>query len=99
MPLLDSADPRPVHFVGIAGAGMSALAELFVRRGYRVTGCDASLAAADDLRRLGIELFEGHDPAHIAGASEVIVTSAVRRDHPELRRARELNIPVTRRAE
>ena len=97
-------DPRPedsqlIHFVGIAGAGMSALAELFVRRGYRVTGCDASLAAADDLRRLGIELFEGHDPAHVAGASEVIVTSAVRRDHPELQRARELGIPVTRRAE
>lgn len=89
----------PVHFVGIAGAGMSALAELFVKRGYRVTGCDASLAAADDLRRIGIELFEGHDPVHIAGASEVVVTSAVRRDHPELARARELGIPVTRRAE
>jgi UDP-N-acetylmuramate--alanine ligase len=89
----------PVHFVGIAGAGMSALAELFVRRGYRVTGCDVNLAGADDLRRLGIELFEGHDPAHVAGAREVVVTSAVRRDHPELQRARELNIPVTRRAE
>ena len=42
MPLLDSADPRPVHFVGIAGAGMSALAELFVRRGVKVTGCDVN---------------------------------------------------------
>ncbi len=92
-------DNRPIHFVGIAGAGMSALAELFVRRGYRVTGCDASLTSADDLRRLNIELFTGHDPAHVAGASEVIVTSAVRKDHPELVRARELGIPVTRRAE
>ena len=35
--LLDCTDPRPVHFVGIAGAGMSALAELFVRRGVAVT--------------------------------------------------------------
>jgi UDP-N-acetylmuramate--alanine ligase len=78
---------------------MSALAELFVKRGYSVTGCDASLASADDLRRLGIELFEGHDPSHITGVSEVVVTSAVRRDHPELVRARELGIPVTRRAE
>jgi len=92
-------DPRPVHFMGIAGAGMSALAELFVRRGYRVSGCDTNLSAADDLRRLEIELFEGHDPAHVEGASEIIVTSAVRRDHPELDRARELGIPVTRRAE
>ncbi len=41
MPLLLSPDPRPVHFVGVAGAGMSALAELFVRRGAAVTGCDA----------------------------------------------------------
>jgi len=89
----------PIHFVGIAGAGMSALAELFVKRGYSVTGCDATLATADDLRVLGIELFEGHDPSHVAGASEVVVTSAVRRDHPELVRARELGIPVTRRAE
>ena len=74
---------------------MSALAELFVRRGYRVSGCDTNLTSADDLRRLNIELFTGHDPAHVAGASEVIVTSAVRKDHPELVRARELGIPVT----
>jgi UDP-N-acetylmuramate--alanine ligase len=94
-----SRDTRPVHFMGIAGAGMSALAELFVRRGYPVSGCDTNLATADDLRRLGIELFEGHDPSHVADASEIIMTSAVRRDHPELERARELGIPVTRRAE
>ena len=94
-----SNKPGPVHFVGIAGAGMSALAELFVKRGYAVTGCDASLATAGDLRSLGIELFEGHDPSHVVGASEVVVTSAVRRDHPELARARELGIPVVRRAE
>jgi UDP-N-acetylmuramate--alanine ligase len=90
---------RPVHFVGIAGAGMTALAELFVRLGFRVSGCDTNLTAADDLRRLGIELFQDHDPAHVMGASEVIVTSAVRRDHPELVRAGELGIPVMRRAE
>jgi UDP-N-acetylmuramate--alanine ligase len=90
---------KPVHFVGIAGAGMSALAELFVMRGYRVSGCDTNLTAADDLRRLGIELFDGHDPAHVLGAREIIVTSAVGRDHPELQRARELGVPVTRRAE
>ena len=93
-------DPgKPVHFVGIAGAGMSALAELFVRRGYRVTGCDANLTTADDLRSLSIELFEGHDPQHVIGAGEVIVTSAMRRDHPELQHAAELGIPITRRAE
>ncbi|MDO8500397.1 MAG: UDP-N-acetylmuramate--L-alanine ligase [Gemmatimonadaceae bacterium] len=90
---------RPIHFVGIAGAGMSALAELYVRRGYLVTGCDTNVASVGDLVRLGIPVAQGHDPAHVEGAAEVIVTSAVRRDHPELVRARELGIPVTRRAE
>lgn len=92
-------DKRPVHFVGIAGAGMSALAELLARRGEVVTGCDSSLGAAGDLARLGIIVSEGHDPAHVDGAREVIVTSAMKQDHPELARARALGIPVIRRAE
>ena len=88
-----------IHFVGIAGAGMSALAELFVRRGIRVSGCDTTTAAATDLERLGIHVMHGHAPSHVEGVSEVIVTSAVKRDHPELEKARALGIPVTRRAE
>ena len=99
MPLLDPTDKRPVHFVGIAGAGMSGLAELLVRRGATVSGCDNSLAPAGDLRRLGLTLFEGHDPSHVEGARAVVVTSAVPKTHPELERARALGIPVIRRAE
>jgi UDP-N-acetylmuramate--alanine ligase len=99
MPLLDPTDKRPIHFVGIAGAGMSALAELLVRRGAVVTGCDNSLATAGDLRRLGLTLYEGHDPSHVDGARAVVVTSAVPKAHPELERARSLGIPVIRRAE
>ena len=99
MPLIDPTDSRPVHFVGIAGAGMSALAELFVRRGSVVSGCDANVAGADDLRRLGIAVVAGHDPAHVDGARALVVTSAMPKDHPELRRARELGVPVIRRAE
>jgi len=98
MPLLDSADPRPVHFVGIAGAGMSALAELFVRRGVTVTGCDANPADTDDLRRLGVTVGP-HDPAHVSGVRALVVTSAMPKDHPELRRARECGVPVVRRAD
>jgi UDP-N-acetylmuramate--alanine ligase len=99
MSLFAPSDNRPVHFVGIAGAGMSALAELLVRRGVAVTGCDANPAAADDLRALGVDVLAGHDPAHVEGARAVVVTSAVRRDHPELERAITLGIPVIRRAE
>ncbi|MEO5903797.1 MAG: UDP-N-acetylmuramate--L-alanine ligase [Gemmatimonadaceae bacterium] len=94
-----NSSDRPVHFVGIAGAGMSALAELYLRRGYVVTGCDATSAASADLERLGVHVLHGHDAAHVPGAQEVIVTSAVPKDHPELQRARELGITVTRRAE
>lgn len=97
--LLDPNDQRPVHFVGIAGAGMSALAELFVRRGVRVTGCDAHPTGVDDLRRLGIEISSGHDPKHVENARALVVTSAMPKDHPELERARAAGIPVIRRAE
>ncbi|MEO7366869.1 MAG: Mur ligase domain-containing protein, partial [Gemmatimonadaceae bacterium] len=61
-------DRRPVHFVGIAGAGMSALAELYVRRGYVVTGCDTASALPNDLEQLGIHVVHGHDASHVSGA-------------------------------
>lgn len=99
MSLFAPSDPRPVHFMGAAGAGMSALAELLARRGVRVTGCDASPATVADLERLGIPLSRGHDAAHVDGARAVVVTSAVPRDHPELQAARDRGIPVIRRAE
>lgn len=67
-------DSRPVHFVGIAGAGMSALAELFIRRGYAVTGCDTTQAISADLERLGVHVQHGHDPSHVEGAQEIVVT-------------------------
>src|SRR5581483_5994927 len=98
MALLDSSDPRPVHFVGIAGAGMSALAELFLRRGVPITGCDTHPEAAADLLRLGVRV-DAHDPAHAETARALVVTSAMPKDHPEPARARELGVPVVRRAE
>jgi UDP-N-acetylmuramate--alanine ligase len=102
---VDGSDPRPVHFMGIGGAGMSALAELFVRRGATVTGCDVAATELEDLRRLGIPVAAGHDPAHLespsAGARPraLVVTSAIPHDHPEVTRARELGVEVVRRAE
>lgn len=99
MALFHSDDDRPVHFVGIAGAGMSALAELFHRRGVRVTGCDASIAGVGDLKALGIPVVAGHEPSHVDGARALVVTSAMPKGHPELDRARQIGIPVIRRAE
>ena len=99
MTSIDSSDQRPIHFVGIAGAGMRALAELLARRGVAVTGCDANPGPTEDLAALGISVVKGHSPDHVDGACELIVTSAMPRNHPELARARELQIPITRRAE
>ena len=97
--LLDTTDPRPVHFAGIAGAGMCALAELLVRRGVKVTGCDANPAGTESLERLGVSVLRGHDPRHLEGVRAVVVTSAMPKDHPELAAARSRGIPVIRRAE
>lgn len=99
--LLDAHDTRPVHFIGIAGAGMSALAELLRRRGVRVSGCDAAASSGfgDDLMHRGIPIATAHDPSHVEGVRAVVVTSAMPRDHAELVRARDCGIPVLRRAE
>lgn len=98
--LSPGSDRRPVHFIGIAGAGMSGLAELFARRGLSVNGCDSNPAAAtSDLAKHGVEVWQGHSPSHIAGARAVVFTSAMGRDHPELVAALDAGIPVIRRAE
>ena len=99
MTLLAGDDPRPVHFMGIAGAGMSALAELCARRGARVTGCDQHADGATDLQRHGIAVATGHDAAHLEGHRALVVSSAIPRDHPEIARAHALGLPVIRRAE
>ncbi|MFI5310055.1 MAG: UDP-N-acetylmuramate--L-alanine ligase [Gemmatimonadales bacterium] len=97
--LIDPTDRRPVHFMGIAGAGMSALAELCVRRGAAVTGCDQLTGGSPDLVRRGIVVTGGHDPSHVEGHRALVVSSAIPKDHPEVARARAAGIPVIRRAE
>ena len=97
MALFSPEDPRPVHFMGIGGAGMSALALIARRRGVVVTGCDAEPSGAADVAALGATVLTGHDPAHVTGARAVVVTAAIPTDHPELARARTLGIPVVPR--
>ena len=95
---LFAPDPRPIHFMGIAGAGMSALALIAARRGVVVTGCDSDPRGADELAAAGVEIGAGHDPGHVEGARAVIHTAAVPSDHPELEAARMAGIPVWGRA-
>ena len=97
MDLFDPTNPRPVHFMGIGGAGMSALALVARRRGVSVTGCDPDPSGAADVAALGAQVFTGHDPSHVEGARAVVVTAAVPPDHPELARAHALGVPVVPR--
>src|SRR3989442_10394033 len=97
MTLFESGDPRPIHFMGIAGAGMSGLALLARHQGAEVTGCDKDPQGAADLAALGVVIWRGHDPGHVSGARAVVVTAAVSREHPELEQAGALGIPVGRR--
>ncbi len=101
MTLFRTGDPRPIHLMGIAGAGMSALALIARHRGVAITGCDSDTSGTgvDDLIALGIPVWRGHDPRHVEGARAIVVTAAVPRDHPELDKARALGLPVVRRAD
>jgi UDP-N-acetylmuramate--alanine ligase len=99
MTLFATVDPRPIHFMGIAGAGMSGLALLTRQQGVAITGCDNDPSGAADLAALGVEIWRGHDPGHLVGARALVVTAAVPGDHPELERARALGVPVVRRAD
>jgi len=99
MTLFAPGDPRPIHFMGIGGAGMSALALLAKQQGVVITGCDTDPSGAADLAALGVRIWRGHDPRHVDGARAVVVTAAVAQEQPELERARALGIPVVRRAD
>ncbi len=90
----------PIHFIGIGGIGMSGIAEVMHNLGYTVQGSDA--ADNYNVKRLaekGVKTFIGHSAENVDGAEIVVVSTAIKRDNPELQRARELRMPVVRRAE
>ncbi|MEY9399726.1 UDP-N-acetylmuramate--alanine ligase [Bradyrhizobium japonicum] len=90
----------PIHFVGIGGIGMSGIAEVLVNLGYVVRGSDASdNYNLDRLRKAGAKVSVGHKAENVDGAAVVVVSTAIKRDNPELMAARERRIPVVRRAE
>jgi UDP-N-acetylmuramate--alanine ligase len=93
-------DIGPIHFVGIGGIGMSGIAEVLANLGYQVTGSDvAESANVKRLREKGIAVAIGHDAKNVEDAAVVVVSSAIKRDNPELVAARTKRLPVVRRAE
>ncbi len=88
------------HIVGIMGAGMSAIANLLLDQGHRVSGSDQQANQLTMwLEARGATVYVGHDPSYIAGADILIATSAVRDDHPEVYAAHAADIPVYRRTD
>jgi UDP-N-acetylmuramate--alanine ligase len=99
MTLFRSRQPK-IHFVGVGGIGMSGIAEVLLNLGYTVSGSD--LKESDITRRLatlGGRIQRGHAAANVAEADVVVISSAVRRDNPEVVEARARKIPVIPRAE
>jgi UDP-N-acetylmuramate--alanine ligase len=90
----------PIHFIGIGGIGMSGIAEVMANLGYTVQGSDA--ADNYNVKRLaesGVRTFIGHKAENLEAAEIVVVSTAIKRDNPELVAARERRLPVVRRAE
>jgi UDP-N-acetylmuramate--alanine ligase len=93
-------DIGPIHFVGIGGIGMSGIAEVLANQSYRVRGSDvADSYNVQRLRDRGIEVAIGHAAENLGDAAVVVVSSAIKRDNPELKEARARGLPVVRRAE
>ncbi|ASP63223.1 UDP-N-acetylmuramate--L-alanine ligase [Sinorhizobium meliloti] len=89
-----------VHFIGIGGIGMSGIAEVLHNLGHRVQGSDqADSANVQRLREKGISISVGHKAENLGDAEVVVVSTAIKKDNPELIAAREKFLPVVRRAE
>jgi UDP-N-acetylmuramate--alanine ligase len=91
---------RKIHFVGIGGIGMSGIAEFLHNQGLEITGSDLKKTdLTSHLERIGIQVFEGHDPKLIKDMDVVVKSSAIKDDNPEIVASMSQKIPVIRRAE
>lgn len=91
---------KRVHFIGIGGSGLSAIARLLKESGYEVTGSDQTPSQfALDLQTQGVTVYIGHHPRNIGNAEMVIMSSAVKADNPEVEAAKKAGIPVYKRSD
>ena len=89
-----------IHFVGIGGVGLSAIARILLAQGYTVSGSDrAESVYTAALARDGAMIHIGHEAGHIAGADALIITAAASADHVEVAAARAAGVPVYQRAD
>jgi len=93
-------DIGTIHFVGIGGIGMSGIAEVMHKLGYKVQGSDAADSyVVEKLRKAGIPVAIGHSPDNLGDAAVVVCSTAIKEDNPEFQTAAERRLPRVRRAE
>ena len=91
---------KKVHFIGIGGAGMSALAQILLEKGYEVSGSDMKDSAMTGiLRDLGAKVFIGHRAENVRGAEAIVVSSAIREENPEVAEAARLGLKRLHRSD
>ncbi len=96
---LDKLNGR-LHFIGIGGIGMSALARLILSRGIPVSGSDKQgNKITDELIKSGALIYTGHAASNASGAAGIVVSTAITSDNPELNWARANKLPVWHRSE
>ena len=89
-----------IHFIGIAGIGMSGIAEVMSNLGYSVQGSDiVNSKITVRLENVGINIFLGHNARNLENVEVAVVSSAIRGDNVELLEARKRGIPIVKRAE
>lgn len=89
-----------IHFIGIGGAGMSALAHVLCERGFHVTGSDKNSGGiCNKLKVLGAVVYQGHAAGQIAGADAVVISSAIHADNCELVAAQKQGIRIMHRSD
>ena len=98
--MVDLDKVKRIHFIGIAGVGMRAIANIFIDKGYVVSGSDVkSSPATERLREKGARICIGHSPENLEKAEVVVISSAIRETNEELAAARRQNIPVIHRSD
>ena len=91
---------KRIHFIGICGAGMSALAYVLVKKGFQVTGSDLGYGhMAREMMDAGVKIHIGQKAENIENVDAVVMSTAIHRDNPELMAARFKNIPVLHRSD
>jgi UDP-N-acetylmuramate--alanine ligase len=91
---------RHVHFIGIGGTGLSAIARLLLESGYTVSGSDRTFSPlARDVAAAGARVYVGHAAVNVQGADVVVRSSAVPDDNPEVVAALQSGIPVLKRSD